>query len=128
MKIYISGKISKLEKAEYTDNFNKATLDLLNNFETLSEALLNIINPLDLKPFLGNCKRTITICNSDGEFKIKHWSEFYKENWLNYMINDIRALRKCTHIAMQKNWTNSKGAVIEYYFAKFIFKLQVIWL
>ena len=50
------------------------------------------------------------------------------ENWLCYMINDIRAQRKCTHSAFQKNWINSKGAVIEYFFAKFIFKQIIVFL
>lgn len=125
MKIYISGKISGLEKEEYEFLFRMAIKRAIQETDC---GLDDIINPLDLKPFLGNCKRTITIFNQSGEYKVKHWSEIYKENWLNYMINDIRALRKCTHIAMQKNWIDSRGAIIEYYAAKFIFKLQIIWL
>ena len=101
MKIYISGKISGLEKTEYEMNFEKAEFDIFYKYFDYSKI---IINPLDLKPFLG----------------IK--------NWWCYMITDLYNLRKCTHIAMQNNWTDSKGAVIEYFFAKFIFKLQVIWL
>lgn len=31
-------------------------------------------------------------------------------------------------LQVQKNWIESRGAVIEYYFAKFIFKQKVIWL
>jgi len=109
MKIYISGKISGLEKSEYTKNFEIAAIQLYLNadytfYKGKHLPYRYIINPLDLKPFLG----------------IK--------SWLCYMITDLYHLRKCSHIAMQKNWTDSMGAVIEYFFAKFIFKLQVIWL
>jgi hypothetical protein len=70
MKIYISGQITGLKEAEYTRNFTKAAFD----FSTFD----NIINPLNLKPFLGiKC-------------------------WLCYMITDLYYLKKCTHIAMQK--------------------------
>lgn len=65
---------------------------------------LHTVNPIRIKPFLG----------------IK--------SWICYMINDIRELRKCTHIALMSNWKESKGACIEYFFGKFIFKLQIIWL
>jgi len=105
MKIYISGKISGLSEEEYTDNFEKVKLNLWETDFCFSiRRYSHIISPLDIKPFLG----------------IK--------SWLFYMIADIWQLRKCNHIAMQKNWTDSKGAVIEYFFAKWIFKQQIIWL
>ena len=50
------------------------------------------------------------------------------KSWLFFMIADLWQLRKCTHIAMQPNWSDSRGAVIEYYYAKFILKLEVVWL
>ena len=100
-KCYISGKISGLEKWQYIDNFFDANQQLLKTKQFYSN---QIISPLNLKPFLGiKC-------------------------WLCYMITDIAVLRKCTHIAMQKNWTDSRGAVVEYFAAKFIFKLKIIWL
>jgi len=102
MKIYISGQITGLSEKEYRKNFRDATWKLWELYK--DEFIVNSINPLDLKPFLG----------------IK--------SWLCYMITDLYHLRKCTHIAMQSNWVDSKGATIEYYFAKFIFKLQIIWL
>lgn len=101
MKIYISGKISGLSKKEYEDNFYNATLVV---FRANDVWLSDIINPLN----------------------IKRW--FKSENWFYMMIGCIIALRKCTHIAMQKNWTDSRGAVIEYYLAKFIYKQKIIWL
>ena len=102
MKIYISGKISGLTESEYTSNFNNARRDV---WSSVKECYYkDIINPIDIKPLFGIKK------------------------WLFFMISDIAALRKCTHIAMQKNWVDSTGAVIEYFFAKFIFKQQIIWL
>ena len=97
-KIYISGQISGLNESEFRYNFWEAS-DIINH-----KYGIDYINPLDLKPFLGiKC-------------------------WLCYMITGLYHLRKCTHIALQSNWNNSRGAVIEYFFAKFIFKHQIIWL
>lgn len=99
--IYISGKISGLGIEEYTAIFDDAETELqyYGGF-----SIGNIVNPVKLKPFLGiKC-------------------------WLCYMINCNRAQRKCTHTAMISNWTDSRGAVIEYFFAKFIFKQDIIWL
>ena len=104
-KIYLSGKISGLSKKNYTENFNIAERYVFSEdqFELIHD-LVEIINPLDLKPFLG-----------------------IKKYWC-YMITDIYHLSKCTHIAVQKNWIDSKGAFIEVFFAKFIFKIEVIYL
>lgn len=102
-KIYISGKISGLSKYMYELNFEYADTDLFimhKNLYINSE----IINPLQIKPLFG----------------IK--------SWLFYIISDLWKLRKCTHIALQKNWLDSKGAVLEYFFSKFIFKQQIIFL
>ena len=103
MKIYISGQITGLSEKEYKDNFNKSDYDLFIKY-TKQGAYPKIINPLNIAPLFG----------------VKKWTFF--------MLSDLIELRKCTHIAMQKNWINSKGAVIEYFFAKFIFKLEIIFL
>ena len=102
MKIYISGKISGLSEHEYTKNFNDAAHETWVKYPDLY--YVNIVNPIRIKPFLG----------------IK--------NWIFYMIADIREQRKCTHSAFQPNWIDSKGAVIEYFLAKFIFKQIIIFL
>lgn len=103
-KIYISGKISGLSESEYKANFKIAELQVM----TLSYIVFMhydiIINPLDITPLFG----------------IKRWFFF--------MWNDLKALRKCTHIAMMPNWIYSCGACIEHFIAKFIFKLEVIYL
>lgn len=97
-KIYISGQITGLCVDEFKYNFLEAS-DIINHKYGIDH-----ISPLNLTPFLG--------------IKI----------WLCYVITDIHHLRKCSHIAMQKNWIHSKGAVIEYFIAKFILKLEIIWL
>ena len=104
MKCYLSGKISGLEKREYEMNFEKAEHDLYYKYYELFEDFSDIVNPLDIKPLFG----------------IKRW--------LFFMAADLWELRKCTHIAMQPNWIESKGAVIEYFYAKYILKLKVIFL
>ena len=102
MKIYISGQITGLTVEEFTLNFNDAYSKL---FELkYVDYSGNIINPLNITPLFGIKK------------------------WLCYMLKDIFYLKKCTHIAMQPNWIESRGAIIEYFFAKFIFKLKIIWL
>lgn len=99
MICYLSGKISGLTVEEYIRNFDFAKYHIEADYEPEE-----IINPIDIKPFLG----------------IKRW--------LFYMIADLWQLSKCTHIAMQKNWVDSKGAWLEYGYAKFILKIPVIFL
>lgn len=98
-KVYISGKISGLEYEDVKRNFANASIELLK-----SNKFDFVVNPLNINPFLG------------------------RKTWLCYMINDIRAQRKCTHSAFQPNWKESRGAVIEYYFAKFIYKQEILFL
>ena len=107
MKIYISGQITGLTEKEYTENFIEATVkvckrDIIQGRWRIGE--LMIVNPLDIKPLFGIKK------------------------WLFFMISDLKKLRECTHIAMQPNWIESRGAIIEYFFAKFIYKIKIIWL
>lgn len=85
-KIYISGKISGLEKSEYEKNFiGEKTLFFLLNDVKYSDILI----PTQIKPLFG-----------------------IKSYWF-YMIADIYHEIKCTHVAFQKNWIDSKGARIE---------------
>lgn len=97
-KCYISGKISGINFLEANQNFKFAQYHIESDYN------LTTLNPFCIKPFLG--------------LKI----------WICYMIADIWQQRKCTHTAFQKNWLDSKGAVIEYFFAKFVFKHKIIWL
>jgi len=99
MKIYLSGKISGLSEKEYINNFKNVEDWVLFEF-----GFIPYVNPLDINPIFG----------------IKRWFFF--------MVADILQLRKCSHIAVQKNWIDSRGAMIEVYFAKWIFKQTVIFL
>lgn len=98
-RVYVSGKISGIKLEYAKQNFQFACKEVVKFHEADF-----VVNPFDIQPFLG----------------IKHW--------ICYMINDIRKQRKCTHTAFMWNWKDSKGAVIEYFCAKFIFKHQIIWL
>lgn len=42
------------------------------------------------------------------------------------MIADLRELRKCDVIFVQDNWEDSKGAFIEVFLAKFVWKIKVV--
>ena len=98
-RIYISGKISGLHPEDARQNFQFAERELRTYHQTN-----NIINPFSIRPFLGiKC-------------------------WLFYMISDIREQSTCTHSAFMYNWLESRGAVIEYFFARFIFKHHIIFL
>ena len=99
MRVYISEKISGLPIDEASRNFILAKTGI-----KIARSNAAVVSPFELRPFLG----------------IK--------TWLCYMITDLWHLRKCTHIAMQKNWIDSKGCHWEHYFAKFIFKIKVIYL
>lgn len=85
-KIYLSGKISGLEKFQYEANFLTATTQIL-RMQICS--LLDIVNPCEINPLFGiKC-------------------------WFCHMVADIWALLFCSHVAFQKNWIDSNGARIE---------------
>ena len=98
-RVYVSGQISGLKLEYAKQNFHFACLEVKKYHDADF-----VVNPFDVTPFLGIKK------------------------WLFYMIADLWQLRKCTHIAMQKNWIDSKGAWLEYGYAKFIFKQTIIFL
>ena len=83
-KCYISGKISGLEKEEYEENFDDAKWLL--SFLYKDDI---IVNPIEIKPLFG-----------------------IKSYWC-HMAADIYQELKCTHVAFQKNWIDSRGAKIE---------------
>ena len=86
MRIYLSGKITGLEKEVYTRQFARAEsfyrtggFDVVNPV-TIGEEVLKI-NP--------NAK------------------------WEDFMQEDLKALRTCTHIVLLDGWEESKGAKME---------------
>lgn len=98
-RIYISGKISGLHTENARQNFQFAEREL-RTFHNPDE----VVNPFNIRPLLGI------------------------RSWIFYMISDIREQSTCTHSAFMYNWRESRGAVIEYFFARFIFKQNIIWL
>ena len=114
-KGYISGKITGLYAHRCRRNFEKAVdkakewaeienrvsykLGLSTVYDTKP---YKIINPLDIRPLFGIKK------------------------WLFFMIADLRELRKCDVIFVQDNWEDSKGAFIEVFMAKFVWKIKVV--
>lgn len=95
MKVYISGKITGLPIYESRLYFLTAKVYL----ECLKHT---VINPFDLKPFLG----------------IK--------TYFCYMISDLWNLMFCDAIYMLPNWKESRGARIENAFAKLL-GLKIIY-
>lgn len=98
-RIYLAGKISGLYIEKTRQNFMLAEREI---FTLHSPG--EVVNPFNIRPFLGI------------------------RTWICYMITDIRELSTCTHAAFMYNWRESRGAVIEYFFARFIFKQEIIWL
>ena len=101
-KIYVSGKITDLDPELAEKIFSIYAKAALNTAEVMDNPNRVVINPLTIKPLFGI------------------------RRWFFFMWNDIRILRKCTHIAMIPNWTDSMGATIEFFYAKFIRKIKVI--
>ena len=98
-RISLSGKISGLHPEIASQNFRFSEHELY-KFHKADE----VVNPFSIRPFLRiRC-------------------------WLCYMIADIREQSTCTHSAFRWDWKDSRGAVIEYFFARFIFKQDIIWL
>ena len=86
MRIYLSGKITGLDKEVYSRQFERAE-----NFYKTSG--FDVVNPVKI-----------------GEEVLKINP---KAEWQDFMIRDLEALRTCTHIALLEGWEESKGAKME---------------
>ena len=85
-RIYLSGKITGLDKEVYTKQFERAeTFYKTSGFE--------VINPVTI-----------------GEEILKNNP---KATWNDFMKEDLKALRTCTHIVLLEGWEESKGAKME---------------
>jgi hypothetical protein len=100
-KCYISGRISGLEKSEYEQNFIDATISVFYKMKICK--YINVVDPCKIKPLFG-----------------------IKSYWF-HMAADIYHELKCTHVAFQKNWVDSKGARIEMIVA-ILFNKKIIML
>ena len=86
MKIYLSGKITGLDKEVYTRQFERA--------ETFYKTSgFDVINPVKI-----------------GEEILK---QNPSAKWEDFMQKDLEALRTCTHIVLLEGWEESKGAKME---------------
>lgn len=86
MRIYLSGKITGREKEDYTRQFARAE-----RFYKTSG--FDVVNPVTI-----------------GEVILKNNPN---AKWEDFMAEDLKALRTCTHIAMLEGWEESKGAKTE---------------
>ena len=86
MRIYLSGKITGLDKEVYSRQFERAE-----NFYKTSG--FDVVNPVKI-----------------GEEVLKNNP---KAKWQDFMQEDLKALRTCTHIVLLEGWEESKGAKME---------------
>lgn len=105
--IYISGKIGEKK-------LSKATIE---KFRLAQERLLaegwNVINPTAEK-FQQKAKQEVSI--EEVKWKSFKEAEFDWYAWL--LLWDLHSLALCDAIYMLKDWKDSNGATVEYYFAK----------
>ena len=86
MRIYLSGKITGLDKEDYTRQFARAE-------SFYKTGGFDVVNPVAI-----------------GEEVLKINP---KAEWQDFMIRDLEALRTCTHIVLLEGWEESKGAKME---------------
>ena len=86
MRIYLSGKITGREKEDYTRQFEGAE-------SFYKTGGFDVVNPVKI-----------------GEVILKNNP---KAKWEDFMAEDLKALRTCTHIALLEGWEESKGAKME---------------
>ena len=81
--VYLSGKMTGLAENVYRENFRKG--------EQFYKACgYNVINPCDLSAVVLERKPNAT--------------------YEDFMAEDLKAISKCTHIAMLEGWETSPGA------------------
>ena len=86
MRIYLSGKITGREKEDYTRQFARAE-----SFYKTSG--FDVVNPVTIGA-------EVLKLNPNAE-------------WEDFMQEDLKALRTCTHIVLLEGWEESKGAKME---------------
>lgn len=86
IRVYLSGKITGLEKEVYTKTFARAEQHYLS-------AGYEVVNPVKIGEALLSLNP--------------------KAKYEDFMIRDLEALSTCTHIALLEGWEDSKGALRE---------------
>lgn len=83
IKVYLSGKMTGLDKGVYEFNFMRAE-------QFYKSCGYVVVNPCDLA-------REVLKKNPNAEYE-------------DFMKADLKALKDCTHIAMLEGWADSAGA------------------
>ena len=83
IKVYLSGKMTGLDKGVYEFNFMRAE-------QFYKSCGYVVVNP---------CKLSEALLHKNPEAE---YEDFMKE--------DLKALKSCTHIALLEGWESSKGA------------------
>lgn len=83
MRIYLSGKITGRDKADYTSQFARAE-------QFYKNGGFDVVNPVKI-----------------GEEILKANP---KATYSDIMAADLKALAECTHITLLEGWESSKGA------------------
>ena len=86
MRIYLSGKITGRDKEDYIKQFARAE-------SFYKTGGFDVVNPVKI-----------------GEEVLKINP---KAEWQDFMQEDLKALRTCTHIVLLEGWEESKGAKME---------------
>ena len=86
MRIYLSGKITGREIEDYTRQFARAE-------SFYKTGGFDVVNPVTI-----------------GELILKNNPN---AKWGDFMAEDLKALRTCTHIVLLEGWEESKGAKME---------------
>lgn len=86
IRVYLSGKITGREKADYTMQFAKAE-------QFYKAGGFEVVNPVKIGEALLDLNP--------------------KAKYEDFMIRDLEALSTCTHIALLEGWQESKGAMRE---------------
>ncbi len=81
--VYLSGKITGLDKEEYTRNFMRAE-------DFYKSCGYNVVNPVTIS-------EKVLASNPAATYE-------------DFMAADLEALKSCTHIVMLEDWETSKGA------------------
>ena len=81
--VYLSGKMTGLAESEYREKFRKAEL-------FYRACGYEVVNPCELSEIVLKRKPDAT--------------------YEDFMAEDLRALRSCTHIALLEGWESSPGA------------------
>lgn len=125
-KIYISGKMTG--DPDYEMKFKCAKADVVTYYRScVDNAKCSRACPMyDLK-YVSICRIHDTLANR-RKLEVVNPVDFgYKgHGWLYCIIGCLNHLRKCQYIYMLEDWTESRGARLEHWFAK-LWHIRIIY-